>query len=442
MKPSLICFLICALLAGCNGGVDAPASAKDTATSRDASRVLLAGEDSEGGGRFDAGEPVDDQIDTSSESAEGGSVSDTDRQTDAGVALGNFDGPEDATMNDDSVHQDSLPEDAPFWPWANNDADAENNDAGPAEAGDASRSSDSSPQADQGLTPDGDAAVPAIDSPPPDVTWCGNQTFTTTTTIESGKTVAICAGAVLTFGPSVSLVVLGTLLAQGTANMPVRLIGQQGDAGAWGGVTAYAGGAVVLSNTEIHDATMAFSTAVSATYWLDHVVLGNSRQLLHLMSSGTIEHATMHALGEVQSTIGDAIVIDDSSPRIADSTVDNGSTGADLVQVNGTGSAPTFERMDVSHSHCGFHFNTSTNATIKDSAVHDCTYGLMVVYGMKSLLTGNNFERNTYALGLCLGGTATFRGNYVDATFADGTCSAMLNDAPATWPLPLAGPGP
>jgi nitrous oxidase accessory protein NosD len=160
------------------------------------------------------------------------------------------------------------------------------------------------------------------------------------------------------------------------------------------------------------------------------------------MSSGTISHATMHAVGEVQSAIGDAIVIDHASPHIVDSTVDNGSHGADLVQVNGTDSAPIFERMEVSNSHCCFHFNTSTNATIKTSYVHDCTYGLMIIFGIDSLLTGNNFERNAFALGLCLGGTATFRGNYVDGPFAESECSDLRNDSPALSPIPGVGPGP
>jgi hypothetical protein len=285
--------------------------------------------------------------------------------------------------------------------------------------------------------------MPTIDSSPPDATWCGNQTFATTTTIDSGKTVAICAGSVLTFGPSASLVVQGTLLVQGTASMPIRFIGEQENAGAWGGVTVYAGGAVVLTHAEIHDATIAFSTAVSAQYSLDHVVLGNSRLLLHLMSSGTVAHATMHALGEPQSSVGDAIVIDDASPHIVDSTADNGSGGADLIQVNGAASAPLFERMEVSGSHCAFHFNESTNATIKSSYIHDTSYGLMVVYGTESLLTGNNFERNGVALGLCIGGgNATFRGNYVDGTFTDSSCSALRNEEPAVSPIPGVGPGP
>jgi hypothetical protein len=441
--------LICAFLVGCSGGFDGPAGVTDSATTHDATRSSTRDEDpesrsdapSEQNDGFDASsEPANDRVDASSEPAQGepsdAGVNDASVNSDWPVKL-----PEDAARDHDSVPQDSLPADA-TWPWANNEA-GEAEAAGEAEGGQAGSGSDSSTPSDQGPTADAVVGVPTIDSSPPDVTWCGNQTFTTTITIDSGKTVAICAGSVLTFGSSVSLVVLGTLLAQGTASMPVRLVGQQPNAGAWGGMTTYAGGAAVLTNTEIHDATMAFSTAVSAKYSLNHVVLGNSRQLLHLMSSGTIAHATMHALGEVQSSIGDAIVIDDASPHITDSTVDNGSSGADLVQVNGASSAPIFERMDVSHSHCAFHFNTSTNATIKSSYIHDCNYGLMVVYGVDSLLTGNNFERNSFALGLCLGsGSATFRGNYVDGTFADSGCTNLQNESPAISPIPGVGPGP
>jgi hypothetical protein len=257
-------------------------------------------------------------------------------------------------------------------------------------------------------------------------TLCGNVTLSTTRTVAAGQTLTICAGSVVTSADGVSLTVDGTLQIQGTAANPVKLVGATDVAGAWTGLVLDGGGHVTATYVEIHDADTAIAARPGSMYSFDHVVIDTSTQLLVLSSNGTIAHGTLRGLGDSQ--YGTPVLINNASPQITNTSVTQGLFGGvDMIVVGGASSAPLFDHVEVADSHCAFHINQSTGATITNSFIHHNAYGFMVIDSQSGHFNHNNWEDNEINIGTCEGGIVDeVADNYfAGEAFGDGTCTSL-----------------
>jgi hypothetical protein len=173
-------------------------------------------------------------------------------------------------------------------------------------------------------------------------------------------------------------------------------------------------------------------------------LIDNSSQNLLLAASGTISHGVLHGLAENQP--GTMISVTNASPRITDTLVDRGHYGVvDSIVVNGITSAPYFDHVEVSDTHCAFHINDSTGATISNSYVHHNAYGLMVGASTRAQILHNNFLDNTVNIGSCAGvaTSGSVNDNYFAGTVFDSSCISLVSsgNAPAPYTTDV-GPRP
>jgi hypothetical protein len=272
---------------------------------------------------------------------------------------------------------------------------------------------------------------------------CGNVTLSTTKTVAAGETLTICSGSTITASDGVSLAVDGTLQIQGTAASPVKLVGATNAAGAWTGLVLDGTAQVTATYLEIHGADTAIAARPGSMYSFDHLVIDTSSTLLILSSNGTIAHGTLRGLGDSQS--GSPVLINNASPQITNTSVTQGLFGGvDMIVVGGSGSAPLFDHVEVADSHCAFHFNESTGATITSSFIHHNAYGFMVIGSEAGHFNHNNWEDNQINIGTCEGGISDeVAGNYFAGTpFGDGTCDSLTATGTATAPYANSVVGP
>jgi len=274
-------------------------------------------------------------------------------------------------------------------------------------------------------------------------TLCGNVTLSSTKTVAAGQTLTICAGTTIAAADGVSLTVDGTLQIQGTAASPVKLVGATNAAGAWTGLVLNAGAQVTATYLEIHDADTAIAARPGSTYSFDHLVIDTSSALLVLSSDGTIAHGTLRGLGDSQSD--SPVLINNASPQITNTSVTQGLyNGVDMIVIGGTASAPLFDHVEVADSHCAFHFNESTGATISNSFIHHNAYGMMTFESQSGHFNHNNWEDNSIHIGTCQSGISDeVAGDYFDsAPFGDGTCDSLTATGTATAPYATSVVGP
>jgi hypothetical protein len=254
---------------------------------------------------------------------------------------------------------------------------------------------------------------------------CGNVALDATRTVAAGTTLTICAGSTLTAASGVSLKVAGTLLVQGTAQSPVKLTGTTGSPGDWTGLVIQAGGQLTATYLEIHAATTGMAALAGAMFNIDHLLIDTSEGMLVLSSSGTIDHGTMRGLGDNQSST--PIYVSNASPRLSNTSVTEGLfLGVDMIVVGGVSSAPVFDHLEVADSHCAFHFDAGTGATISNSFVHHNAYGFMVIGSQDGHVVHNNFEDNQINIGSCASGSTEVTENYfAGAPFGDGSCGGL-----------------
>ena len=257
-------------------------------------------------------------------------------------------------------------------------------------------------------------------------TLCGSVALSSSRTVAAGQTLTICAGSTITAASDVSLTVDGTLQIQGTAASPVKLVGATDADGAWTGLVLDAGAQVTATYVEIHDAQTAIAARPGSMYSFDHVVVDTSTMMMVLSSNGTIAHGTFRGLGSSQ--FGTPVLISNASPQITDTSVTQGLyLGVDMIVVGGSASAPVFDHVEVADSHCAFHFNESTGATISNSFVHHNAYGLMVISSQSGQIEHNNFEDNDVNIGSCsTSASEVVSDNYFAGdAFGDGSCSGL-----------------
>jgi hypothetical protein len=273
-------------------------------------------------------------------------------------------------------------------------------------------------------------------------TLSGNVTLSATRTVAAGQTLTISAGSTITIADGASLTVDGTLQIQGTAASPVKLVGATDAASAWTGLVLDAGAQVTATYVEIHDADIAIAARPGSTYSFDHLVIDTSSQMLVLSSNGTIAHGTLRGLGGSQS--GSPVLINNASPQITNTSVTQGLFGGvDMIVVGGSSSAPLFDHVEVADSHCAFHINQSTGATITNSFIHHNAYGFMVVDSQSGHFNHNNWEDNGVNLGTCESGISDeVADNYfAGVPFGDGTCTSLTATGSVTAPF-TTGIGP
>jgi hypothetical protein len=315
--------------------------------------------------------------------------------------------------------------------------------------------SDSPKQSDLAPAPSADMAMPERDlyTPPSQsdiageiaksTTLSGIVTVTDSLTIDAGVTLTLAPDTTLLIATGKSITVKGTLLGQGQSGKPVRLRAKTpAGAGSWGSLLVQNGGTVTLTYAELHDASTAFQASGGSTFSIDHLLIDSSLGMLLLQSSGSISHAVLHGLGTPQQS--DPVVVQDASPHLTDVLIDSANQGADMVAVNGATSGPVFDHVEVTQSHCAFHFNEGSKATISGSYVHDNVYGLMVIYSKSTQVSGSNFVANYVNIGSCAsGGSVTATGVFFDNKPAfDSECLAQTNATPAANTVPGAGPRP
>jgi parallel beta-helix repeat protein len=278
--------------------------------------------------------------------------------------------------------------------------------------------------------------------PQGDEQLCGDVQIMANKTIAAGKLTTVCAGATITVANGMSITINGTLRVDGTMGMPVKFQGAAHGSTAWKGIAIAQGGSLQITYGEIHDANMPIDAGMGSSYTIDHLVIDNSRSMLHLASNGTIDHGAFHGLSNAQQI--DPIIVDSASPHLTNTLIDKGG-GKDYIQVNGATSAAVFDHLDLTGAHCAFHFNAGNGTTISNSNIHGNAYGLMVETSANIKITHNNFTQNAPAIGDCYpGGTATITDNYIQGVALGGqpTCANKLTaatPAAAAWPATGAG---
>jgi Right handed beta helix region len=281
---------------------------------------------------------------------------------------------------------------------------------------------------DSGAAGAAGSVIMVPDGGTPSETICGDVNLAATRIIDVGKVVAICAGANIKAAATASLTVRGTLLIQGAQGNPVKL--SSAGTGKWPGLIVETGGNVISTYAEIHGAAVGVTAKVNSSFWFDRLLIDTADALLDLSSSGSISHAVMHGAGKAQSDI--PILISSASPKFTDVLIDNGpgkGGSPDTVIIKGAASAASFDHVEISSSHCTFHFNGGSGCSITNSYIHDAAYGLMVEASQNNKIEHNNFQNNTANLGECRsGGSVNATGNYFQGSAFDDSCQLTSSD--------------
>ena len=276
-----------------------------------------------------------------------------------------------------------------------------------------------------------------------DETLCGAVALTADKIVAAGKTVALCAGSTLSFGPGIGLTVNGRLVVQGTAQRPVKLLGATASAGSWTGLVLNAGGELAASYLEIHDADTALAARPASTYAVDHLVIDDSTVMMVLSADGSIAHGRLRGLGNAQSS--SPVFVSNASPRVTDTSVTQGLyPGVDMIIVGGGNSAPVFDHVEVADSHCAFHINESGGTVVTNSWLHHNAYAFMLGVSLAGHINHNNFQDNLVNLGTCSGTSLEVKDNYFEGAPFDDSCNTLTvtGTAPA-GPYPTGiGPQP
>jgi hypothetical protein len=138
------------------------------------------------------------------------------------------------------------------------------------------------------------------------------------------------------------------------------------------------------------------------------------------------------------------VVITNASPQISDTVIDKGLfNGIDIIVVDGDNAGPVFDHVEVADSHCGFHVNSGSGMTIRNSYIHHNAYAMMVEGLVDGVFTHNNFMDNAVNLGACFGETVDAEQNYFQGAPQDGSCTNITFGASVSTPYTSdVGPRP
>ena len=269
-------------------------------------------------------------------------------------------------------------------------------------------------------------------------TLSGDVLVTDTVTIEAGVTLTLAPGTTVRVNSTKMIVVRGTLQANGTKQAPVNIGSVAGSGvGDWTGIGVASGGTTNLVFTALRNATTAFQAAAGSSFDLDAVTIEKSGTGAILNSGGTIRYSALHGVGQGQSS--SMLYVNDASPKISDTIIDNGNPGVDLIVVSGATSGPLFDHVEVTGCHCAFHLNNGSKITLSGASIHDNVYGMMVVGSKNTVVTGSNFLLNNVNIGTCTSGTVTSTSNYFIGEIFDASCLGQTATGAQNQPLATAG---
>src|SRR5262249_28292972 len=158
------------------------------------------------------------------------------------------------------------------------------------------------------------------------------------THVQKGESLTIPAGTAYAAGAGTGLLVEGTLVAEGTLAKPIRFGGT-----GWQGITIAAGGSATLKNVVIEGAATGITAA--GGYAIDGLTSTQPGGMMALASTGTLAHATLEGQGEDQGRT--PILISSGAPTLSDIKVSRANPGIDMIVVNGSATAPTFDHVEV-----------------------------------------------------------------------------------------------
>jgi hypothetical protein len=274
--------------------------------------------------------------------------------------------------------------------------------------------------------------------------------------VAAGTTVRVGPGTTFTAASGVKVHVLGTLIAVGTAEAPVKFLGA-GMPRSWYGIVVEGGGTLELTHVEIGGATYGIHALPGSAFTVDRADLGTSFKAAVVQSDGSFDHTRFHASGDPTFSpvnevsiedVNGTLTILDASPTVTNSSFDGSAALVDMIRVGGN-SSPVFDHLHIADAHCGIHANGGVNNTpvVTNTVFTGLAYGLMV-YATKPSISDSVFTNNGNDIGFCFEATEanapTLAGNFYSsgAAIIDPSCFQIgTTDAtPASAANPAAGP--
>lgn len=274
--------------------------------------------------------------------------------------------------------------------------------------------------------------------------------------VAAGTTVRVGPGTTFTASSGVKVQVLGTLIATGTAEAPVKFLGA-GTPRSWHGIVVESGGTLEFTHVAIGGATYGLHALPGSTFTVDRADIGTSFKAAVVQSDGSIDHTRFHASGnptfspvnEVSiEDVNGTLTVLDASPTVSNSSFDGSAALVDMIRVGGN-SSPVFDHLYIADAHCGIHANGGVNSTpvVTNTVFERLAYGLMV-YATKPSITDSVFIDNGNDVGFCFEATEanapTLAGNFYSsgAALIDPTCFQIgtTDGSPAAAAHPGAGP--
>jgi hypothetical protein len=208
-----------------------------------------------------------------------------------------------------------------------------------------------------------------------DTTWMGNMNFTAPVTITGAATVTVMPGTTVTFAPSASLAVLGTLNINGAT-------------GAGNGIT--------------------FGPATGSTSFAGiSVGQGGNFNAKYLTLTGA----------EFETMTGGTTTINDSklSQSPGDMLIMSGGSVTFMYSIIGNPTGTGYEQGDTTH--CDMHFDGVGNTIkVSHSIVTTSAYGVMFYSGTGADFTFDNWSKNQTNIDAEGAVNGDFTGSYFDAT--------------------------
>ena len=264
-------------------------------------------------------------------------------------------------------------------------------------------------------------------------THCGAGDISDRWNIGAGETAAVCAGSVITMATRQFVTIEGTLILAGTPDEPIVFKSADGEAADWRGMVVTDGATLDLRNVRISDAVLALHAEPGSVLIAQGLVLENSSNTILIESDARIDASTFHALGEDQEALSQPFKINEASPVITNSMLDNGNPFHDQITIVGYSSSPAFDHMEVMDSHCGVHMQEGTGIILTNSVIHGVSYGVMAGAAIGSRVEGNVFYDNVNDVGLCYGEDApSLDGNFFgeDGAAFDPACEEKITVNP------------
>jgi hypothetical protein len=227
---------------------------------------------------------------------------------------------------------------------------------------------------------------------PDDETWADGKQITGNVVIATGATVTIAPGASIHVANGATITVQGKLQAQ-AKSQHAKLAGD-----AWGGIVV-SGGALDLEGVDLTNAATAISVQSGMASYRYGTVANSTPFRVEVEGQLTVAHSAVTGskapsaiLGDFTATFMDyeagpaeAILAQDPGATLSleDSTIHGiGNEDNDLVAARSAASIHV-AYVELTHAHCGFHFDSVGSFDVSFVSVHDGAYGMML-YGSSS----------------------------------------------------------